>query len=144
MATGSKSYPLPWAARTSGRVSTCRRPPRRLGTWVPPAYYLVYFTLCELESRLGRDGSDRAFSPPAPFTRRMFSALTFNAHMIHYDEGWTTSVEGHPPVVVHEPLNLISMLDYWRDVHSRNDASLALYPDEITYRALVPMYAGEP
>lgn len=68
-----------------------------------------------------------------------FSALTFNAHMIHYNESWTRNVEGHPAVVVHGPLNLIGMLDYWRDVHAADGKQ----PSEITYRALSPLYAGD-
>ena len=51
------------------------------------------------------------WSPVALFG---FSALTYNAHMIHYNESWTRNVEGHPGLVVHGPLNLINMLDYWR------------------------------
>lgn len=67
-----------------------------------------------------------------------FSALTFNGHKIHYNEGWTTAVEGHPGVVVHGPLNLINILDYWRDVHGHGQA-----PKEIVYRAVAPLYAGD-
>ncbi|KAF1733361.1 Mesaconyl-C(4)-CoA hydratase [Beauveria bassiana] len=67
-----------------------------------------------------------------------FSALTFNGHKIHYNEGWTTAVEGHPGVVVHGPLNLINILDYWRDVHGNGQA-----PKEIIYRAMSPLYAGD-
>lgn len=66
-----------------------------------------------------------------------FSALTFNGHKIHYDESWTQSVESHPTQVVHGPLNLISMLDYWRDVIGKGDAG------EISYRAMSPLYAGD-
>ncbi|KAK6084617.1 hypothetical protein SCUP515_01113 [Seiridium cupressi] len=66
-----------------------------------------------------------------------FSALTFNGHKIHYDESWTQSVENHPGQVVHGPLNLISMLDYWRDVCGKRSAG------EITYRAMSPLYAGD-
>lgn len=66
-----------------------------------------------------------------------FSALTFNGHKIHYDESWTRSVESHPGQVVHGPLNLISMLDYWRDICAKGDAV------EITYRAMSPLYAGD-
>lgn len=76
-----------------------------------------------------------SWSPVALFR---FSALTFNAHMIHYNESWTRNVEGHPAVVVHGPLNLIGMLDYWRDVHGNGKA-----PGEISYRALSPLYAGD-
>lgn len=75
------------------------------------------------------------WSPVALFR---FSALTFNAHMIHYNESWTRNVEGHPAVVVHGPLNLIAMLDYWRDVHGNGQE-----PAEISYRALSPLYAGD-
>ncbi|KAK8076107.1 hypothetical protein PG994_003379 [Apiospora phragmitis] len=212
------------------------------GTPLPPGYHLIYFTPGGLESELGRDGTDRTFNAPAPFTRRMwaggrmtwtktktapaaaapllrvgqlveertrllsatpktrhngeemvlvevekefwgpeglalvdqrawifrpevaaahasaslpvqdttvrgpstakdmdigrdsypyrqlrwspvglfrFSALTFNGHKIHYDGSWTRSVENHPSCVVHGPLNLISMLDYWRDVSKK-------------------------
>ncbi|KAK8109126.1 hypothetical protein PG984_014927 [Apiospora sp. TS-2023a] len=68
-----------------------------------------------------------------------FSALTFNGHKIHYDESWARSVEGHPGWVVHGPLNLINMLDYWRDVCGEQGAVMR----EIRYRALSPLYAGD-
>ncbi|KAK3393965.1 hypothetical protein B0H63DRAFT_31391 [Podospora didyma] len=77
------------------------------------------------------------WSPVALFR---FSALTFNAHMIHYNESWTREVEGHPGPVVHGPLNLINMMDYWRDVHGTPEQ---LWPKEVTYRATAPIYAGE-
>jgi hydroxyacyl-ACP dehydratase HTD2-like protein with hotdog domain len=76
----------------------------------------------------------------SPIALFRFSALTFNAHMIHYNESWTKNVEGHPHVVVHGPLNLINMLDYWRDIHGKD----GLQAKEITYRATSPIYAGEP
>lgn len=65
-----------------------------------------------------------------------FSALTFNAHKIHYNQDWTRNVEGHPAEVVHGPLNLINMLDYWRDHHES-------MPREISYRAMSPIHAGQ-
>ena len=68
-----------------------------------------------------------------------FSALTFNGHKIHYDASWARSVEGHPGWVVHGPLNLITMLDYWRDVCGKQGAVMR----EINYRALSPLYAGD-
>ncbi|EKJ73781.1 hypothetical protein NXS19_010616 [Fusarium pseudograminearum] len=67
-----------------------------------------------------------------------FSALTFNGHMIHYNQDWTRNVEGHPGEVVHGPLNLINLLDYWRDIHGNGER-----PREISYRALSPLYAGQ-
>ena len=68
-----------------------------------------------------------------------FSALTFNAHMIHYSQPWCREVEGHRDIVVHGPLNLINMLDFWRD-EQPNDYMI---PRSIEYRATAPFYAGE-
>ncbi|GAW18431.1 hypothetical protein ANO14919_079060 [Xylariales sp. No.14919] len=70
-----------------------------------------------------------------------FSALTFNGHKIHYDPTWSTTVEGHPACVVHGPINLISMLDYWRDHCAPIDGGRGIR--EIKYRAVAPIYAGE-
>jgi hydroxyacyl-ACP dehydratase HTD2-like protein with hotdog domain len=67
-----------------------------------------------------------------------FSALTFNGHMIHYNQDWTRNVEGHPGEVVHGPLNLINLLDYWQDIHGNGEN-----PRGISYRALSPLYAGQ-
>ena len=81
-----------------------------------------------------------------------FSALTFNAHRIHYDKPWATEVEGHRNAVVHGPLNLIAMLDLWRDeVGSHSQAAqasmqqdeVAFYPEKIEYRATSPVYSRE-
>jgi hydroxyacyl-ACP dehydratase HTD2-like protein with hotdog domain len=75
-----------------------------------------------------------------------FSALTFNAHRIHYDLPWAKGVEGHRGVVVHGPMNLLAMLDFWRDeVGQRKggDEEQMYYPKEIQYRATSPVYAGE-
>ncbi|KAI1330243.1 hypothetical protein F5Y16DRAFT_363524 [Xylariaceae sp. FL0255] len=67
-----------------------------------------------------------------------FSALTFNGHKIHYNSDWAANVEGHHGLVVHGPLNLINMLDYWRDVYGSGGC-----PHEIIYRAMSPLYSGE-
>lgn len=34
----------------------------------------------------------------------LYNAAVWNAHRIHYDEGYTTDIEGHPGVVVDGPL----------------------------------------
>ena len=68
-----------------------------------------------------------------------FSALTFNAHMIHYSRPWCRDVEGHRDIVVHGPLNLINMLDFWRD----EQVDDFMVPKSIRYRATAPFYAGE-
>ena len=70
----------------------------------------------------------------SPVTLFRFSALTFNAHKIHYSLPWAQDVEGHRGVVVHGPLNLISILNLWRDVASEKggDPELAV-PESISY-----------
>jgi len=71
-----------------------------------------------------------------------FSALTFNAHKIHYLPEWCREVEGHRGAVVHGPLNLIHMLDFWRDTARGGD--MEALPKSIAYRAMSPLYVGEP
>jgi hydroxyacyl-ACP dehydratase HTD2-like protein with hotdog domain len=70
-----------------------------------------------------------------------FSALTFNGHKIHYNKEWCREVEGHRDAVVHGPLNLINMLDFWRDTAREGDTEAV--PTSITYRAMSPLYVGE-
>lgn len=86
----------------------------------------------------------------SPVTLFRFSALTFNPHKIHYSLPWARDVEGHKDIVVHGPLNLILMLDLWRDVQSQKaDAAAAaagqkgVFPKSISYRATSPLYAGD-
>ncbi|KAK2810708.1 hypothetical protein FQN50_002751 [Emmonsiellopsis sp. PD_5] len=69
-----------------------------------------------------------------------FSALTFNAHKIHYSLPWAQAIEGHRGLVVHGPINLISILDLWRDVRGGGEL---VVPESITYRATSPLYAEE-
>ncbi|USP74976.1 hypothetical protein yc1106_02250 [Curvularia clavata] len=71
-----------------------------------------------------------------------FSALTFNGHKIHYLPEWCREVEGHRDAVVHGPLNLINMLDFWRDTSKSGDTEAA--PASIAYRAMSPLCVEEP
>ncbi|KAK3694178.1 hypothetical protein B0T22DRAFT_371066 [Podospora appendiculata] len=93
----------------------------------------------DVKSGTGKGFPERhlRWSPVALFR---FSALTFNGHMIHYNETRTRNFEGHPGLVVHGPLNLINMMDYWRDFHGKEN----LHAKEVAYRAMSPIYAGEP
>ena len=71
-----------------------------------------------------------------------FSALTFNGHKIHFSPEWCRQVEGHRTCVVHGPLNLVNILDLWRD--TTRDGSPEALPKSIAYRAMSPLYMGEP
>ncbi|KAL9098693.1 MAG: hypothetical protein Q9163_005696 [Psora crenata] len=75
-----------------------------------------------------------------PVSLFRFSALTFNGHKIHYSRPWCREVEGHRDIVVHGPLNLINMLDFWRD---EKGGAGYMIPQSIRYRATAPFYAGE-
>jgi hydroxyacyl-ACP dehydratase HTD2-like protein with hotdog domain len=60
--------------------------------------------------------------------------------MIHYSDPWCRTVENHRKPVVHGPLNLINMMDLWRDNYAKTDGDA---PAKVSYRALAPLYSGE-
>ncbi|SCK53544.1 MaoC family dehydratase N-terminal domain-containing protein [Streptomyces sp. WMMB 322] len=66
-----------------------------------------------------------------------FSALTANAHRIHYDAPYTTDTEGYPGLVVHGPLLALSMLELVRR-EAPDRAVRAL-----SYRLRKPVFCGE-
>ncbi|NBS48633.1 MAG: hypothetical protein EBS99_16725, partial [Betaproteobacteria bacterium] len=51
---------------------------------------------------------------PDPVLLFRFSALTFNAHRIHYDRPYATGTEGYPGLVVHGPLIATLLADLAR------------------------------
>ena len=63
-----------------------------------------------------------------------YSALTFNAHRIHYDRKYVTGVEGYPGLVVHGPLIATLLLDLLREKLS--DATVRRYE----FRAVRPLF----
>jgi 3-methylfumaryl-CoA hydratase len=66
-----------------------------------------------------------------------FSALTSNAHRIHYDEQYTTAVEGFPGLVVHGPLLALYMSELAR---SNSDKPLHRFD----FRLMKPVFVGDP
>lgn len=66
-----------------------------------------------------------------------YSALTFNAHRIHYDHPYATQVEGYPGLVVHGPLLATLMMD----VFVRYNRGTT--PSGYEYRAMAPLFCGE-
>ena len=67
-----------------------------------------------------------------------FSALTYNAHRIHYDRDYATRVEGYPGLVVHGPLQALAMAGAANRLPGRPDG-----PVRLDYRLVAPMYDGE-
>lgn len=67
----------------------------------------------------------------------MFSALTYNAHRIHYDRRYTVDVDGHPDLLVHGPLLAIGAIEAAR---RERDAEISA----VTYRLVAPSYPTSP
>jgi 3-methylfumaryl-CoA hydratase len=67
-----------------------------------------------------------------------YSALTFNAHRIHYDRRYATEAEGYPGLVVHGPLIATMLLDLLR--RNMPDARLARF----TFRSVTTLFDTGP
>lgn len=63
-----------------------------------------------------------------------FSALTFNAHRIHYDIQYATEVEKYPGLVVHGPLQALLLLEAAR---KRNPGK---QPARYEFKAVRPLF----
>ena len=74
---------------------------------------------------------------PDPVLLFRYSALTFNAHRIHYDRPYATNVEGYPSLVVHGPLTATLLLDLLR----REQPHARLH--RFSFRALRPLFADQ-
>lgn len=74
---------------------------------------------------------------PGPVDLFRFSAVTFNAHRIHYDRSYATGVEGYPDLVVHAPFTAARLFG-----HARSQAGRA--PSSFTFRAQAPLFVSQP
>ena len=91
------------------------------------------------------------FTPPAPViaaaapawaqsvavdTVRLFrfSALTFNAHRIHFDLPYATGVEKYPGLVVHGPMQAMLLMQAARDHHA------GALPQSFRFRGIRPLF----
>lgn len=81
------------------------------------------------------EGTLRLSFPTDPVTLFRFSAVTVNAHRIHYDEPYTTQVEGYPGLVVQGPLVALLLLELPRR------AGLAVR--SFSWRAKAPLFSGQ-
>lgn len=82
------------------------------------------------------DGPWRIEMAADPVLLFRFSALTYNAHRIHYDAAYATQVEGHAGLVVHGPLLAMLLAELPRR------AGCAI--SGLEFRARAPLYAGRP
>ncbi len=75
---------------------------------------------------------------PDPVMLFRYSALTFNAHRIHYDHPYVTRIEGYPGLVVHGPLIATLLLDLVAGHHGDNALK------RFSFRGVAPAYGDEP
>jgi 3-methylfumaryl-CoA hydratase len=75
---------------------------------------------------------------PDPVLLFRYSALTFNAHRIHYDWRYVTEVERYPGLIVHGPLIATLLADLARDHVA--PAPIATF----AFRAVMPLYDVAP
>jgi 3-methylfumaryl-CoA hydratase len=66
-----------------------------------------------------------------------FSALTYNAHRIHYDRDYARHVEGYPGLLTHGPLQALAMAEAARAAGYRGDHGGCVHFD---YRLTAPLF----
>jgi 3-methylfumaryl-CoA hydratase len=66
-----------------------------------------------------------------------YSALTFNAHRIHYDLPYARDVEGYAGLVVHGPLTATLLLNHAADMAGQPIR-------RFSFRGASPAFCGEP
>lgn len=75
--------------------------------------------------------------PVGETTLFRFSAVTFNAHRIHYDLKYTQDVERYPALVIHGPLQAMKLMELAR-------ARRGGPPSHFEFRGVHPMFLGAP
>ena len=75
---------------------------------------------------------------PDPVLLFRYSALTFNAHRIHYDRGYAHDVEGYAGLVVQGPLIATLLMDHFLR------STPGVTPRRFAFRAEAPLSDGAP
>ena len=112
---------------------------------------IVYRTVAgQLESEASRPPADaQPPAEPGPDAIRLtwaadptllfrFSALTYNAHRIHYDRDYARDVEGYPGLLVHGPLQAILMAECVRALAPAR----GFRRERFAYRFVAPHFDG--
>jgi len=74
----------------------------------------------------------RRVTPTPPYLFR-YSAITMNAHRIHYDVPYARDVEGYPGLIVHGPLQATLLCHYAAEVKGDR-------PTSFNFRSLSPIF----
>lgn len=78
-----------------------------------------------------------AFEPDSTLLFR-YSALTFNAHRIHYDQAYARGEEGYPDLVVHGPLTATLLQQFALQLGSGRVLA------RFDFRGVTPLFVGRP
>ena len=123
---------------------------------LPLLWHWIYLLDRPAQADLGPDGHPVRGTVPAPPGRRVppgdgeraievsptllfrFSALTYNAHRIHYDRDYARDVEGYPGLLTHGPLQAVAMAEAARVAARRDDED----PGDLLfdYRLTAPLF----
>ena len=86
-------------------------------------------------------GSDEWEIPVSPTLLFRFSALTYNAHRIHYDRDFARDVEGYPGLLTHGPLQALAMAEAARGSGRSRDDGVANRGERLfDYRLVSPLF----
>jgi 3-methylfumaryl-CoA hydratase len=89
------------------------------------------------DGQIAGSPTDQVWTPTTVELFR-FSAATFNAHRIHYDQGYAREVEGYPDLVVHGPLTAARLASL--AVRQAGGAPLRTFH----FRAVAPLFVNQP
>jgi 3-methylfumaryl-CoA hydratase len=81
--------------------------------------------------------------PVSPTLLFRFSALTYNAHRIHYDRDYCRDVEGYPGLLTHGPLQALAMTEAARAQGVRGDFDYRLVSPLFDHQGMVVRAARE-
>ena len=86
-------------------------------------------------------GGDEREIPVSPTLLFRFSALTYNAHRIHYDRDFARDVEGYPGLLTHGPLQALAMAEAARGSGRSRDDGVANRGERLfDYRLVSPLF----
>lgn len=85
------------------------------------------------EAAVSPPGGDEWALDITPTLLFRFSALTYNAHRIHYDRDYATQVEGYPGLLTHGPLQALAMAEAARATGHTGGAAFE-------YRLTAPLF----
>jgi 3-methylfumaryl-CoA hydratase len=106
---------------------------RAAGSTLPPKAALPDDQEPAIPQSTDRTHFEFAIDPVVLFR---FSALTYNAHRIHYDLGYARE-EGYPSLVVHGPLQALLMCEFFRR------SGISLVGHEFAYRLMAPTFGQQ-